>query len=181
MSKRIDLVGRRFGKLVVLRLETISPNWRCSWWVHCDCGVEKAVLGGSLRSGRTRSCGCELRKKMLAFNHDARLRPYEGLYNLFVRAAIIVDKGLSITYDDFFEFTKTPNCHYCSTPIKWIGEYSAKGTRYNLDRKDSHQGYTKENCVVCCTDCNFAKGARYSHNEWAAMAEALRAYREKTL
>ena len=175
MSKRIDLTGQRFGKLVALRY--VGCIKTCSyWWVRCDCGTEKRVDGRALRPGRTISCRCRLRD----FNKAGRLRPYEGLYNLFVRAATVdVNKGLSVTYDDFFEFTKIKECYYCKAPINWIGEYSAKGARYNLDRKDNGGGYTVENCVVCCTTCNFAKGARYSHDEWKVMADALRKYRER--
>lgn len=71
--KLIDLVGERFGKLVVIeradnyRVCTMYPDepshvttftqWRCK----CDCGGEKVVLGINLRAGRTTSCGCTKR------------------------------------------------------------------------------------------------------------------------
>lgn len=62
----IDLVGKRFGKLVVIeRTEdymyinksriTVSPRWLCK----CDCGNIAIVQGGNLRSGNTTNCGCE--------------------------------------------------------------------------------------------------------------------------
>lgn len=63
MSKLIDLTGRRFGRLLVLRREGsyiseegihTTPTWRC----RCDCGRETVVMGQLLRSGQTRSCGC---------------------------------------------------------------------------------------------------------------------------
>lgn len=175
MSKRIELTGKRFSRLIVIK-KAHNTRYSHYWTVRCDCGAVKVVDGKALRSGRTKSCGCLLREVTLRQAVRRRIRPYEGLYNLFVRAAGIVNKGLSITYDDFVEFTKIGECHYCGHPITWC-EYNARGARYSLDRKDSALGYTKENCVVCCTDCNFAKGARYSHDEWSVMAKALRAYR----
>lgn len=51
-AKLIDLSGQRFGRLVVMARE--GNKWVC----HCDCGRETRVEGISLRSGRTRSCGC---------------------------------------------------------------------------------------------------------------------------
>lgn len=53
----IDLSGKRFGRLVVIRREGksgIHPAWRCV----CDCGSETLVRGDHLREGRTKSCRC---------------------------------------------------------------------------------------------------------------------------
>lgn len=51
-----DLVGKRFGRLVVLGQEPKArrQKWRCI----CDCGTEKIVVGYHLQSGHTTSCGC---------------------------------------------------------------------------------------------------------------------------
>lgn len=53
MSNRIDLTGKRFGRLVVLEYKG-NLKWLCK----CDCGNEKVVTGQSLRRGTTLSCGC---------------------------------------------------------------------------------------------------------------------------
>ena len=66
MPPIINLTGKRFGKLTVIGRsdnvprsdgETI-PTWLC----ECDCGNQLTVLGCSLRSGNTQSCGCLVRK-----------------------------------------------------------------------------------------------------------------------
>ena len=57
---RIDLVGERFGKLVVLGMsdkrtgKRNKPLWEC----QCDCGNKTYVMSSSLRRGHTQSCGC---------------------------------------------------------------------------------------------------------------------------
>jgi len=49
------MLGRRFGKLLVLELAGVAPRrWRCV----CDCGREHVALGDSLRRSLTSSCGC---------------------------------------------------------------------------------------------------------------------------
>lgn len=48
----IDLVGRRFERLLVL-----SYAGGSAWMVRCKCGNEKVVNGGNLRRGATTSCG----------------------------------------------------------------------------------------------------------------------------
>lgn len=62
MSRLIDLTGKRFGYLTVIkRVENNilpsglkEPMWLC----ECDCGNSSIVRGAFLRSGHTGSCGC---------------------------------------------------------------------------------------------------------------------------
>lgn len=65
MSTIVDLTGKRFGRLVVLRLEETRGNkhrtnavWRC----RCDCGKEKVAYSMNLLRGNTSSCGCYSRE-----------------------------------------------------------------------------------------------------------------------
>lgn len=55
----IDLTGDRYGKLTVLRREGSTSDSKPLWLCRCDCGVETHVAGGNLKSGQSRSCGCE--------------------------------------------------------------------------------------------------------------------------
>lgn len=60
-----DLVGQRFGRLVVLQIGpklTGSYRWRC----RCDCGNEITTVGHLLKSGRAKSCGCLRREITIA-------------------------------------------------------------------------------------------------------------------
>lgn len=59
MSKAIDLIGQRFGKLTVIERSENSCGGKTRWVCRCDCGKEKVILGDSLRKGRTSSCGCK--------------------------------------------------------------------------------------------------------------------------
>jgi hypothetical protein len=65
VSKRFakDILGERFGRLLVVerigaKLQGI--RWKCK----CDCGKEMIVDGSSLRTGRTKSCGCMHREDL---------------------------------------------------------------------------------------------------------------------
>lgn len=55
----MELTGQRFERLTVLGRATIADRYgRPRWHCECDCGEIVTVQQGSLRSGRTRSCGC---------------------------------------------------------------------------------------------------------------------------
>lgn len=57
MAIKNDLVGKRFGKLVVTSLYG-KVNGSYKWNCICDCGNEKVIDGHSLTRGRSKSCGC---------------------------------------------------------------------------------------------------------------------------
>jgi hypothetical protein len=55
--KLIDLTGKTFGRLTVI--ERHGPKGRRAYWrCKCECGNETVVVGDTLKSGRTKSCGC---------------------------------------------------------------------------------------------------------------------------
>lgn len=53
-----NLVGERFGKLVVIEQDGRSKYRNVIWKCQCDCGNVKSILSGHLLSGSTKSCGC---------------------------------------------------------------------------------------------------------------------------
>lgn len=58
MPSFIDLSGRTFNRLTVLkRAKNDSCNF-VRWFCRCECGNEIAVRSAALRDGQTRSCGC---------------------------------------------------------------------------------------------------------------------------
>lgn len=60
-----DLTGLRFGALTVISRAPRPDNVKSpgSYFLcQCDCGTEKVIMGKSLRSGKTKSCGCHLQQ-----------------------------------------------------------------------------------------------------------------------
>jgi hypothetical protein len=59
MSKQKEcLVGRRFGRLLVTSLFGKTDGYNYRWNCLCDCGKTSIVQAGTLKNGRTKSCGC---------------------------------------------------------------------------------------------------------------------------
>ena len=58
MAKRIDITGKKFGKLTVLHFAGYDNNRQGLWKCRCDCGNYSIARGYSLRNGTTKSCGC---------------------------------------------------------------------------------------------------------------------------
>lgn len=58
MGKVVDIKGHRYGRLTVVEFAGLGPKgarWRCL----CECGNETIALGAQIRSGNTKSCGCQ--------------------------------------------------------------------------------------------------------------------------
>lgn len=54
----IDITGQKFGKWTVIsKTDKRNAGGVIYWHCKCECGREKDVLGTSLRSGRSLSCG----------------------------------------------------------------------------------------------------------------------------
>src|ERR1700730_16121710 len=83
--KPLNLTGHRDGKLVVLRPTGARRCKEIEWLCQCECGNETRVRGSSLKSGRTRSCGCLVTEKAstLNFKHGlcgtVEYRTWEGM------------------------------------------------------------------------------------------------------
>lgn len=75
MSRRIDLRGRRFGRLVALHDVGGDASGARIWQCHCDCGLLTNARVSHLINARIRSCGCLSREESanrmhrLAFVH----------------------------------------------------------------------------------------------------------------
>ena len=55
---RIDMTGRRYGRLVGISFSHANRSGRAQWLFACDCGSETVTDGGNVRAGNTASCGC---------------------------------------------------------------------------------------------------------------------------
>lgn len=65
-----ELIGKKFGKLVVLEYAGAKNNGKYHYYkCKCDCGAEKVIARNSLVSGLSRSCGC-ISKTRRSKTHD---------------------------------------------------------------------------------------------------------------
>jgi len=65
MPKLIDLTGRKFGRLVVIK-QVGKDKWGSyKWLCLCDCGNKTIIISYSLIKNKTKSCGC-LQKQIVS-------------------------------------------------------------------------------------------------------------------
>ena len=57
-TKKVDLTGRRFGRLIVVEEAQRSLSGDVRWRCLCDCGKESTPIASCLTRGTSLSCGC---------------------------------------------------------------------------------------------------------------------------
>ena len=55
---KVDLIGRKFGKLTVIKETEYRYHNSIVWKCLCECGNEVLVPNGRLQNNHTQSCGC---------------------------------------------------------------------------------------------------------------------------
>lgn len=101
-----------------------------------------------------------------------RLRPYEAKYKIFKKRC----PETNLSYEDYLEFTKIPNCSYCDMQLPWQA-HGENNPGFWLDRKTCSLGHIKGNLVTCCGLCNMTKRNAFSYEEFMLLAPALKQIR----
>ena len=92
MRPIVKIAGKKFGRLTVIKLAYVKKGRGAFWLCKCDCGKNKVVCSGSLRSGMTHSCGC-LKREML----QKRNKTYIGENNPFWKGGRRLTKAGYVT------------------------------------------------------------------------------------
>jgi hypothetical protein len=151
---RSDMTGKRFGMLVVIRvIREHLKRTMCE--CTCDCGVVKVIDQGSIRDGRSRSCGCrygEQHRKSKSAEYrtyaSAKQRcncPSVESYPLYG------GRGIEFRFETFSEFYEhlgpkptpehsidrfpNPNGHYEKGNVRW-----ATNTEQSRNRRNNISG-----------------------------------------
>lgn len=76
--KLVNLVGQRFGKLVVV--EQAKSRCNGSTWVcECDCGNIKTYFASNLKSGHCKSCGCNKGNIIHGMRHSVEWATWQSM------------------------------------------------------------------------------------------------------
>lgn len=184
MGKLKNIIGNKYGRLTVIKmLDEKGNRGQLKYLCKCDCGKSHIVTGESLRSGKSKSCGC-LKKEFIEKNKFKRNMDRENAM-LKIQYSHIKRRNISkgfidiLSFDDFCRLSRM-KCYYCNAEysrviedryreMKEKGKISDTILKINgLDRVDSSKGYTIDNVVPCCVTCNTAKNkmTQKEFKEW---------------
>lgn len=149
-----DLSGEIFGRLFVVKEAGRTPAKKVCWECVCTCGKSIIVIGASLVSGRTKSCGCfnqEKRNERNAGNSFSEKHGMTGskLHNVWRQMKQRCHSKTHKMYSKYGgrgifvceEWREDFNNFY-----KWAIK-SGYGEKLTIERKDNNRGYSPDNCL----------------------------------
>lgn len=170
------LVLQTSTSLLMLWVHVEEDRYNLTMKICTDCNKEKVLnefyTRPDVKSGDGYQSYCiECCKSRKHKWYEKRKYDFDVRYKNLKSGAKQRNLELTISFSEYSDLMKQ-NCHYCNASLeKHIGT--------GLDRKINNIGYTKENSVPCCTECNVGKGEFYSYEEWIVMIKALLEFREK--
>lgn len=146
MPAKMNLMGRRFGKLTVVAEAPKNSSGKVRWLCRCDCGKERIVIGTFLTTGRITSCGCE---------KNAKQRLYQIWADMIARCnnpniacwKYYGGKGVEVCA----EWMKFAN-------FKAWAETTGYSNDLTIDRIDSDGNYEPSNCRWITMYENYMRG-----------------------
>lgn len=166
MAKIKEIIGNKYGKLLVVDFHSErGNNNQIMYSCKCDCGNLHITSGESIRSGKSKSCGCN-RKNPPNKEIDREYAIWRQLYKSTIEKRNKkwkVEKN-DIDLDNFISLSKEI-CFYCGIEPTNIATDRHRKTKeerlvvkYNgIDRINSNKHYSLDNIVPCCKYCNTAK------------------------
>lgn len=134
-----------------------------------ECSQCKKELNVQISSFKTHSGKCTRCTQLKT--------PYKYIYNE-LKSHRKNNISFDLSFEEFLSIIKNNKCEYCETKVIY-NEYSkvwnkSNSRAHHLDRKDNNDGYTKNNVVVCCWECNRLKSNRFTYEEFKQLSPILK-------
>lgn len=142
MKIRQNLIGKRFGRRVVVSLHGYINEGSIGWNCVCDCGTKSVISTGALNRGNSGSCGCLKKEKATRQyqEHKSEYKAWQSMkqrcynpnqywYKRYGGRGIKVCKRWLHSFENFFSD---------------IG--SKPSPSHSVDRKNNYLNYTPSNC-----------------------------------
>lgn len=144
MSIGVDLTGKVFTRWTVLQEDHFHGKKYRKWICRCACGAEKSVIGSTLVSGLSTSCGCKKTQELvgrLTIHGKTKVPGFKSWCAMIDRCTN--PRNASYKHYGGKGITVAPEWVLFEQFFVDMGE-RPKGT--SLDRLDSTKGYCKDNC-----------------------------------
>lgn len=169
--------GQIYNSWKIIEIDKEScKNGVLYWKAKClECNKVYSVHGANVRNGlskRCTDCGCgHGHSKQIGQTRTKRTAEESAYHYLFIKLKKDAKKRKHVweLSEQQVKSLVSQNCSYCGivpslvcTPLKDQGlsqkrEKESTIVRNGIDRIDSSKGYTAENSIPCCAQCNLAK------------------------
>lgn len=153
MPAKIDIIGKNFGELIVVKEISRHPTRPVRRYLcQCSCGKTTKVCQSDLTSGDTKSCG-HIQKEMYRlgtghFKHgQARVKKHSKAYRVWTGMIARTENPKNPSFKNY----GGRNIFVCRRWRESFGRfYSDMGDPpcgLSIERVDNNKGYSKKNCI----------------------------------
>lgn len=145
MSRKIDLIGMKYGRLTVISNFNNKSSGHALWLCLCECGTEKVIRSDVIRLGKALSCGCFQKENMsfIKTTHGMSDSPEYGIWRQMIKRC---------TYNKYKDFHRYGGrgIKVSDRWLKFENFIEDMGRRpsvnHQIDRIDNNGNYQKGNC-----------------------------------
>lgn len=135
---------------------------------------------------REEGCGLEISSQIshlkkhsgLCTKHSQKGEPYNHIITELKKSCSRKNRECTITLEEFKTLIEVPECTYCKVPLNFNKHTRDENSKplsraSQLDRKNNDLGYTLDNVVLCCWDCNRLKSNRFTYEEFLLLGKVM--------
>ncbi len=141
---RENLVDRRFGKLVVIRMLGVDYKHQMVCECRCDCGKLKIARAASLKSGGLVSCNCA-HSDNIKHGHTRRGK-HHPLYGPYAKMIARCENPNDAKYHLYGAQGIKVCKRWRRSFAAFLGDMGKRPSGHSLERKDNLKGYCPSNC-----------------------------------
>lgn len=164
--KKLDLAGQRFGKLTA-----VSCAGKGRWVCLCDCGGSSLSSVGNLRSGNSRSCGCEKRAALgrSTTTHGKSGTPTQRIWKSMRQRCL---NPSSKRYKDYGG-RGIKVCERWALFANFLADMGERPEGLSLDRRNNGGDYTPDNCYWATAAQQASNTRQNRWIEWDGIRDTL--------
>ncbi len=150
----VDLTGKQFGRLTVLRLSGHNIHRQREWLCRCACGTELVLPSVRFRTGNTSSCGCLKREvnRLLNLSHgasggaNAGYAQFPGAYKSWLAMRARCLNPGAVQYHHYGGRGITVHPRWLASYEAFLADMGERPAGTSLDRINPNRNYEPGNC-----------------------------------
>lgn len=145
-----DLTGKTFGRFLVVKEAEKDDFGNLQWICICECGKQRTVAAGNLRSGRSLSCGCYAIERIKACNtkhgHTRRGVKHSRTYAIWASIKARCCNQNCPAFKDYGGRGIFMDDEWSSSFLAFLRDMGTAPEGKEIDRIDNDRGYFSLNC-----------------------------------